>query len=124
MRVRLSNQLYSYPVTYDKRATRPGNIRNEHHRDQAPDRCDRRLRPTRAFAPSTDAPLKPYLHDQYPKLTLIGGALQQLSPRGIRWLLEMTVARLPLEPEFSAITAYGADPVLPTNFVPTYNHAN
>src|SRR6266478_4978628 len=84
----------------------------------------RGLRPTRVFAPSTDVPLKPFLHDQDPKLTLIGGALQQLSPRGTRWLLEMTVARLPLGPEFSGITAYGADPVLPTNFVPTYNHAN
>jgi|SRR5258707_600164 len=53
-----------------------------------------------------------FLHYQDPKLTLIGGAPQQLSPRGTRWLLEMTVARLPLGSEFSGIAAYGADSVL------------
>ena len=77
----------------------------EHRRDQALDRCDRGLRPTRAFAPSTDVPLKPFLHDQDPKLTLIGVALQQLSPRRTRWLFKMTVARLPLGSEFSGIPA-------------------
>ena len=64
-----------------------------------------------------------FLHYQDPKLTLIGGALQQLSPRGTRWLLEMTVARLPLEPEFTGITAYDAGTFLPANFVQAYSYA-
>jgi hypothetical protein len=52
-----------------------------------------------------------FLHDQDPKLTLVGGCPQQLSPPNPLGLLKpvgpfkMTVARLPLEPKFSGITA-------------------
>jgi hypothetical protein len=47
-------------------------------------------------------------------------APQQLSPPNLL-PFRMTVARLPLGSEFSGVAAYGADFVLPTNFVLAYN---
>ena len=35
----------------------------------------------------------------------------------------MSVAQLPLESEFSGVTAYSAGTFLPTNFVQAYNRA-
>src|SRR5437868_1368919 len=51
---------------------------HEHRRDQAADRGDRGLRPTWVFAPSTDVPIKAFLHDQDPSRT------SALEKKGIR----------------------------------------